>query len=111
MERAELNAVLRASGCAQARGKFVFLCDPNWSTNERAEAEIQMAGAAAQKPDPRGGWLGVRTGGSGGGVKFARHDEATLSAAVRGFRTHFGLTRVNAVDVLPPHHVSGLMAR
>jgi O-succinylbenzoic acid--CoA ligase len=34
-----------------------------------------------------------------------------LTAAVRGFCAHFGLTRVNAVDVLPACHVSGLMAR
>jgi O-succinylbenzoic acid--CoA ligase len=44
-------------------------------------------------------------------VKFARHDEATLGAAVRGFCAHFGMVRVNAIDVLPAHHVSGLMAR
>jgi O-succinylbenzoic acid--CoA ligase len=44
-------------------------------------------------------------------VKIARHDERTLAAAARGFCAHFGLERVNAVDVLPPYHVSGLMAR
>ena len=52
----------------------------------------------------------IPSGGSGGGVKFARHDEETIGAAVRGFCAHFGLTRVNAVGVLPLHHVSGLMA-
>jgi O-succinylbenzoic acid--CoA ligase len=44
-------------------------------------------------------------------VRFARHDEQTLSAAVAGFCAHFALERVNAVGVLPAHHVSGLMAR
>jgi len=44
-------------------------------------------------------------------VRFARHDERTLTAAVRGFCAHFGFRRVNAVGVLPPYHVSGLMAR
>ena len=61
--------------------------------------------------DSRVGWLGVRTGGSSGGVKFARHDERTLGAAVEGFCAHFGTKRVNAIDVLPAHHISGLMAR
>jgi O-succinylbenzoic acid--CoA ligase len=40
-----------------------------------------------------------------------RHDEFTLTAAVRGFTAHFGHGRVNAVDVLPPYHVSGFVAR
>jgi O-succinylbenzoic acid--CoA ligase len=57
------------------------------------------------------GWLCVPTGGTSGGLRFARHDERTLTAAARGFCGHFGLERVNAVDVLPPFHVSGLMAR
>jgi O-succinylbenzoic acid--CoA ligase len=30
---------------------------------------------------------------------------------VRGFCEHFGIAKVNAVDVLPAYHVSGLMAR
>jgi O-succinylbenzoic acid--CoA ligase len=57
------------------------------------------------------GWLCVPTGGSSGTIKFARHDEHTLGVAARGFVAHFGLERVNAIDVLPPWHVSGLMAR
>ena len=111
MERAELIAWLRATGCAVERGGFFFLCDPHWIAAERAEAERALAVADAGGVDASSGWLCVRTGGSGGGVKFARHDERTLGAAVRGFCGHFGLGRVNAVDVLPPHHVSGLMAR
>jgi o-succinylbenzoate---CoA ligase len=108
MERAELKTVVRATGCAVERGEFIFLADPNASSAERAQAEAQMAASAERKTD---GWLCVRTGGTGGVVKFARHDELTLGAAVRGFCAHFGLERVNAVGVLPEHHVSGLMAR
>src|SRR5699024_3399883 len=93
------------------RGEFVFLCDPAWSEPERAEAESQIALALTANVDATAGWLGVRTGGSGGGVEFGRHDELTVGAAVSGFCTHFNMTCVNAIDVLPPHHVSGLMAR
>jgi O-succinylbenzoic acid--CoA ligase len=57
------------------------------------------------------GWLCLSTGGTSGRVRFARHDEVSLGAAARGFCGHFGLGRVNAVDVLPAHHVSGFMAR
>src|SRR5688500_7554039 len=106
MERAELRAVLCATECAIERGEFTFLFDPTWTERERAEAEAEIAKAEWTTPDARGGWLGVRTGGSAGRVRFARHDEATLGAAVRGFCEHFALTRVNAIDVLPAHHVS-----
>lgn len=117
MTRSELRALVTATGCAIERGEQVFLCDPHWSESERREAERLMAAAVADpsssvRPPPADpGWLAIRTGGSGGGVKFARHDEHTLTAAAAGFARHFGLERVNAVDVLPPYHVSGLMAR
>jgi O-succinylbenzoic acid--CoA ligase len=52
----------------------------------------------------------IPTGGTSGQLKFARHDEETLGAAVGGFARHFGLAQVNSVGVLPLHHVSGLMA-
>ncbi|MEY3607486.1 MAG: 2-succinylbenzoate--CoA ligase, partial [Verrucomicrobiota bacterium] len=62
-------------------------------------------------PGEERGWLALPTGGSSGSVKWARHDELTLAAAVVGLQTHFGLGAIHAVDVLPAHHVSGLMAR
>lgn len=52
----------------------------------------------------------IPSGGTSGALKFARHDSETIAAAVRGFCTHFGLSKVNAVGLLPLHHVSGLMA-
>lgn len=110
MDRAELTALVRATGCAVERGGAIFLCDPHDPASERAQMDATMARAGAWA-DRDAGWLGVRTGGTGGVVKFARHDQATLGAAVRGFCAHFGFGRVNALDVLPPHHVSGLMAR
>ncbi len=108
MERAELNALVEATGVAVRSGDFVFLSDPNASEVDRARA----ANARAQTPrdSAERGWLCIATGGSSGEVRFARHDEQTLTAAVRGFCAHFQLERVNAVDVLPVFHVSGLMA-
>lgn len=104
MERAELIGVLRETGCAEEHGDAVFLRDPKWGQEERAKLQAPTSKVES-------GWLCVPTGGTSGGVRFARHDERTLGAAVRGFCAHFGLKRVNAVDVLPAHHVSGLMAR
>ncbi|ATC65374.1 o-succinylbenzoate--CoA ligase [Nibricoccus aquaticus] len=112
MERAELRKLVEATGCAVERGGFVFLCDPKWGAEERAQlAEILVEAERGGGGESGRGWLCVPSGGTSGRLKFARHDEQTLGAAVSGFCGHFGLTRVNAVDVLPPHHVSGLMAR
>jgi len=110
MERADLIRLLRTTGCAVERSGGVFLCDPGWTATERAQAEALMTQTPFEDGAAGRGWLAVRTGGSGGGVKFARHDERTLGAAVAGFGVHFGLARVNAVNVLPAHHVSGLLA-
>jgi O-succinylbenzoic acid--CoA ligase len=52
----------------------------------------------------------IPSGGSSGRIKFARHDGGTIAAAVEGFRRHFAMDRVNAVSVLPLHHVGGFMA-
>src|SRR4029077_18639896 len=56
------------------------------------------------------GWLMIPSGGTSGQLKFARHDEETIAAAVGGFCSHFQVARVSCVGVLPLHHVSGLMA-
>lgn len=103
MERGELKAVLRATGCVVERGESWFLRDP-----AREGPGVPESGQGGEGGT---GWLGVPTGGTSGGVRYARHDELTLGAAVRGFCEHFGIERVNAVGVLPAYHVSGLMAR
>ena len=109
MERAELSRLAHATGVATARDGAVFLCDPKWGDAEREKFQALRAESGESGAGP--GWLCIATGGSSGGLKFARHDERTLGAAAEGFRAHFGLARVNAIDVLPPHHVSGFMAR
>ena len=111
MERAELRALVLATGCAEERGGFIFLRDPKWSVAQRERVTELFARVARPTALVRTGWLCIPTGGTSGGIKFARHDERTLTAAARGFCEHFDFARVNAVSVLPAHHVSGLMAR
>ena len=89
-----------------------FLCDPNWNATDRsAEATLQQSkvGRVENRRSPSG-WLCIPTGGSGGWVRFARHDERTLAAAVMRFLRPFRSHARECLGVLPPHHVSGLMA-
>lgn len=111
MERAELEQIVLGTGVAARRGGYLFLCDPQWTPAQLQSFDrlAQLAVRSSQSAIHRG-WLGIPTGGTGGILKFARHDEHTLGAAVDGFCQHFGLPRVNAVGVLPLHHVSGLMS-
>lgn len=111
MERAQLESIVQATGAVERHGGYRFLCDPHWTRAQRAQFErIIQSESEAHESKIAAGWLGVATGGSSGGLRLARHDEHTIGAAVRGFCAHFGVSRVNAVGVLPPHHVSGLMA-
>lgn len=115
MERPELAAALREAlgrphdlaDQIAGRGQ-VFLTDPAWGASERGQV-MDWIQRATGEAGPEG-WLMIPSGGTSGRLKFARHDQATIAAAVRGFATHFGATRVSAVGVLPLHHVSGLMA-
>jgi o-succinylbenzoate---CoA ligase len=100
-------------GAGVAAGGMVFVADPRWGETERAQF------AALVRPQPPGGdpepapdtgWLCLPTGGSSGAVRLARHDQDTLAAAALGCSRHFAAAPINAVGVLPLHHVSGLMA-
>lgn len=104
----DAGAFQAAFAQAVAGSGTVFLADPAWGATERAQAEELRARAAVTERER--GWLCIPTGGSSGQIKFARHDQTTVAAALAGFCTHFGTTQVNAVGLLPLHHVSGLMA-
>lgn len=98
---------------AVAAGGTVCVMDPTWEEAERTQfASLTNPELNTQNPEPvrSTGWLCLPTGGSSGGVRLARHDQCTLAAAVRGCSRHFQTGRINAVGVLPLHHVSGLMA-
>jgi len=133
MERAELARLLGAKGATRSGRQVVteieprrfmmalaeavagdgeiFLGDPVWGQNERQQlSRLLKSESEHQNTKTAQGWLMIPTGGSAGGLKFARHDEHTLAAAVEGFTRHFRLNQVNAVGVLPLWHVSGLMA-
>ncbi|HWZ95213.1 MAG TPA: hypothetical protein VNW30_08470, partial [Opitutaceae bacterium] len=129
ISESEPGRFMAAFAQAAANGGNVFLCDPLWGPNEREELAVRTGNqilAEAQRAQsekseilnlkseiagvPARGWLMIASGGTSGRLKFARHDQDTLRAAVDGFSAHFNVSRVNAVGVLPLHHVSGLMA-
>lgn len=96
---------------AAAEGGTVMLASTAWREEERRQlTELARETEPAPAHAVGRGWLCIPTGGTGGRLKFARHDEATIAAAVRGFCAHFSMPQVNAAGVLPLHHVSGLMA-
>jgi o-succinylbenzoate---CoA ligase len=97
---------------AAGRGR-VFLADPLWGEKERQEASELVARTepvSVASVEAGRGWLMVPSGGTTGRIKFARHDEETLAAAVEGFCGHFQVSRVDWLGLLPLHHVSGLLA-
>lgn len=112
VEEARQDRFMEAFRGAVAAGGTVRAADPSWGAVERAQMPCadRTAKTADENPASAHGWLCLPTGGSSGAVRWARHDQDTLSAAVGGFCGHFGVSEVNAIGVLPLHHVSGLMA-
>jgi O-succinylbenzoic acid--CoA ligase len=94
---------------AVAAGGPVFLADPAWGETERT-AFASLVARPDEGPDDGSGWLAVPTGGTSGRLKLARHDAATLAAAVQGLRGGLSIQKVDAVSLLAPHQVGGLMA-
>jgi O-succinylbenzoic acid--CoA ligase len=113
VEEREPARFMTRFGEAAAAGGTAFVMDPTWREAEREQfASLTHAGARVPSPEAGRdtGWLCLPTGGSSGVRRLAQHDQNTLSAAVRGCSQHFQTGRINAVGVLPLHHVSGLMA-
>ncbi|MBD2245134.1 2-succinylbenzoate--CoA ligase [Nostoc sp. FACHB-888] len=105
----------------------VFLCNPDWGTQEWQQAfdlvqpniilgignrqwEIRN-NDNSQCPIPNAPCplIMIPTGGSSGQIKFAIHTWETLTASVQGFTEYFQIKQVNSFCVLPLYHVSGLM--
>lgn len=86
----------------------LLLGSDRWSEPERDHANvvIRRLAAAEVSPHPR---LGIATGGTTGGLRFALHTWDSLAAAAVGLQAWLGGGPINSVCCLPLHHVSGLM--
>ncbi|MBE9209097.1 2-succinylbenzoate--CoA ligase [Nostoc sp. LEGE 06077] len=103
----------------------VFLCNPDWGTQEWEQVfalvqpdiiwgidSITHLAPSTQHSLPitqHSALIMIPTGGSSGKIKFAIHTWETLTSSVQGFTEYFQLTQVNSFCVLPLYHVSGLM--
>ncbi|MEH1783601.1 MAG: 2-succinylbenzoate--CoA ligase [Nostoc sp.] len=117
----------------------VFLCNPDWGTQEWQQVFDLVQpdiiwGELLHSPTPpppitntinrvsphlllfhsalstqHSELILIPTGGSSGEIKFAIHTWETFIASVKGFTEYFQLKRVNSFCILPLYHVSGLM--
>ena len=102
----------------------VFLCNPDWGTQEwqqvfdlvqpdiilgMGHGEWGMGNGHNNSQCPIPNSIMIPTGGSSGEIKFAIHTWETLISSVQGFTEYFQLKQVNSFCVLPLYHVSGLM--
>ncbi|MEH1847053.1 MAG: 2-succinylbenzoate--CoA ligase [Nostoc sp.] len=105
----------------------VFLCNPDWGTQEwqqvfdLVQPDIiwgmgnrewgigNVNKYQCPMPHTPCSMIMIPTGGSSGQIKFAIHTWETLIASVQGFTEYFQLKQVNSFCVLPLYHVSGLM--
>ncbi|WP_392477727.1 2-succinylbenzoate--CoA ligase [Nostoc sp. C110] len=102
----------------------VFLCNPDWGTQEWQQVfdlvqpniiwgELLHTPTypvpQSPVPSPQSPFIMIPTGGSSGQIKFAIHTWETLVSSVQGFTEYFQIKQVNSFCVLPLYHVSGLM--
>ncbi|MDZ8185905.1 MAG: 2-succinylbenzoate--CoA ligase [Nostoc sp. ChiSLP02] len=107
----------------------VFLCNPDWGTQEWQQVldlvqpdiilgvgnrewgigNRDCSSPHSPLPTPHSPLIMIPTGGSSGQIKFVIHTWETLIASVRGFTQYFQLNKVNSFCILPLYHVSGLM--
>jgi len=124
---ADYAAHLEATLSALAESVPVFLGNPHWSEADLAEACRQIPrgteviggsvhACGLQPCDWPQAWRGrimIPTGGTGGRIKFAIHDQKTLQAAAFALRDFLVKRKLpstlHCVVLTPPWHVSGLM--
>lgn len=89
---------------ALLEGRSIALAAPDAPTSEVARMKDLLAGAQFHEPS-----ILIRTGGTTGRIRWARHTWDTLAAGADGFLQFFGKEAANGVRLLPLYHVGGLM--
>lgn len=87
-------------------GQSLVLSDPVWPAGWKR----RMEKIASNPPAETGPPILIPTSGTTGMPKYCIHTAATLNCAANGFATRFGRRGIiHAVNILPLHHVGGLM--
>lgn len=106
---AEPQALLNDLFGALRIGRSVALLPPGGGKDWIAAAESALNSYPEGLGLDAGPEILIPTGGTGGRVRFARHLIETLWTAAEGFVQRFGAGACESVNVLPLHHVGGLM--
>jgi len=109
IEPTTLEGFKKAFAVAAASNGPVFLTDSTWGLKEKEDFAAIFEAAKTNYTPREKGWLMIPSGGTTGKLKFARHDEQNLLIGATGFAEFFNINKINAVIVLPPNRVSGLM--
>lgn len=120
----DVPAVVDAENCecflgqcldAWENGRDLLLLGADWPAADRREGIVLVArflrGAEAEGlRRAHGPLVFMSTGGSSGQRRFAIHSTATLLSSAEAFVERFGREAAAAWNVLPLHHVGGLMS-
>lgn len=101
----------------------VFLCNPQWGTQEWAQVHelvnpnllisqgkiTDYQNLSNHSGEILENLIMIPTGGTSGNIKFAVHTWETLTASVRGVQQYFKTPTIHSFCTLPLYHVSGLM--
>jgi len=101
----------------------VFLCNPQWGTQEWAQVHelvnpnllisqgkiTDYQNLSNYDSEIIENLIMIPTGGTSGNIKFAVHTWETLTASVRGVQQYFKTPTIHSFCTLPLYHVSGLM--
>jgi O-succinylbenzoic acid--CoA ligase len=115
---------LRALEAHDWEEQTLILGNPGWSLGQWKEAmplglptqrtldphlETLLAPLPSLKVPPKTGSVYLATGGSSGGIRLARHTQATLAASAAGYAAFWGAAATTTFCVLPLWHIAGLM--
>lgn len=113
-EASDVSTFLAQFRGAVEAGADIGLISSDWPERERLEARMRLIAFARSKQAL--GWRNrfgplvyVASGGTTGSRRFAVHTFATLKASALGFIEKFGTSAGASWNVLPLHHVGGLM--
>lgn len=110
-EKSSEQYFARIAECFEC-GRSVFLLNPTWTAEQRAEAERLISRYREKTAAENSARIFVASGGSGGKIRFIAHTPETLAASARALIRILEIPeekKLCCFACLPPWHISGLM--